>query len=76
MLVEDLPGVRSDMGRDTRRRLLENLRLVKLSVMFSVTAPGADLAHAAAQALRPATGISALARHEAGTGDAAGCAFF
>ena len=30
-------------ARDTRRRLLENLRLVKLSVMFSVTAPGADL---------------------------------
>jgi hypothetical protein len=29
-------------ARDTRRRLLENLRLVKLSVMFSVTAPGAD----------------------------------
>ena len=30
-------------ARDTRRRLLENLRTVKLSVMFSVTAPGADL---------------------------------
>jgi len=30
-------------ARDTRRRLYENLRLVKLSVMFSVTAPGADL---------------------------------
>jgi hypothetical protein len=30
-------------ARDTRRRLLENLRLVKLSVMFSVSAPGADL---------------------------------
>jgi hypothetical protein len=30
-------------ARDTRRRLLENLRLVRLSVMFSVTAPGADL---------------------------------
>jgi hypothetical protein len=30
-------------ARDTRRRLLENLRLVKLSVMFSVTAPGVDL---------------------------------
>lgn len=30
-------------ARDTRRRLMENLRLVKLSVMFSVTAPGADL---------------------------------
>ena len=30
-------------ARDTRRRLLENLRLVKLSVMFSVTAPGADV---------------------------------
>jgi len=30
-------------ARDTRRRLLENLRLVPLTVMFSVTAPGADL---------------------------------
>ncbi len=30
-------------ARDTRRRLLENLRLVKLSVMFSATAPGAEL---------------------------------
>jgi hypothetical protein len=30
-------------ARDTRRRLLENLQLVKLSVMFSVTAPGADV---------------------------------
>jgi hypothetical protein len=29
-------------ARDTRRRLLENLRIVKLTVMFSVTAPGAD----------------------------------
>lgn len=30
-------------ARDTRRRLLDNLRLVKLSVMFTVTAPGADV---------------------------------
>lgn len=30
-------------ARDTRRRLYENLRLLPLSVMFSVTAPGADL---------------------------------
>lgn len=30
-------------ARDTRRRLLENLRTVRLAVMFSVTAPGADL---------------------------------
>jgi hypothetical protein len=30
-------------GRDTRRRLFENLRLARLSVMFSVTAPGRDL---------------------------------
>ena len=30
-------------ARDTRRRMLENLRLVKLSVMFSVTAPGVDV---------------------------------
>lgn len=30
-------------ARDTRRRLLENLRIVPLTVMFSVTAPGADL---------------------------------
>lgn len=30
-------------ARDTRRRLYENLRTLKLSVMFSVTAPGADL---------------------------------
>lgn len=30
-------------ARDTRRRLLENLRVVPLTVMFSVTAPGADL---------------------------------
>jgi hypothetical protein len=30
-------------ARDTRRRLLENLRTVRLTVMFSVTAPGADL---------------------------------
>jgi hypothetical protein len=29
--------------RDTRRRLLENLRIVPLTVMFSVTAPGSDL---------------------------------
>jgi hypothetical protein len=30
-------------ARDTRRRLLENLKIVPLTVMFSVTAPGADL---------------------------------
>jgi hypothetical protein len=30
-------------AKDTRRRLLENLRIVPLTVMFSVTAPGADL---------------------------------
>jgi hypothetical protein len=30
-------------ARDTRRRLLENLRIVPLTVMFSVTAPGSDL---------------------------------
>jgi hypothetical protein len=30
-------------ARDTRRRLLENLRIVPMTVMFSVTAPGADL---------------------------------
>jgi hypothetical protein len=30
-------------ARDTRRRLLENLRIVPLTVMFSVTAPGAEL---------------------------------
>lgn len=30
-------------ARDQKRRLLENLRLVRLSVMFSVTAPGSDL---------------------------------
>jgi hypothetical protein len=30
-------------ARDTRRRLLENLRTIRLTVMFSVTAPGADL---------------------------------
>ena len=30
-------------ARDTRRRLLENLRICRLTVMFSVTAPGADL---------------------------------
>lgn len=30
-------------ARDTRRRLMENLSLTKLTVMFSVTAPGADL---------------------------------
>ena len=30
-------------ARDTRRRLLENLRTVPLTVMFSVTAPGSDL---------------------------------
>jgi hypothetical protein len=30
-------------ARDTRRRLLENLRPVRLSVMFSVTAPGRDV---------------------------------
>ena len=30
-------------ARDTRRRLLENLRLVKLSVMFDVTPPGKDV---------------------------------
>lgn len=30
-------------ARDTRRRLFENLRTIPLSVMFSVTAPGADL---------------------------------
>ena len=29
-------------ARDTRRRLLENLRIVPLTVMFTVTAPGAD----------------------------------
>lgn len=30
-------------ARDTRRRLMENLRIVPLTVMFTVTAPGADL---------------------------------
>jgi hypothetical protein len=30
-------------ARDTRRRLMENLRIVPLTVMFSVTAPGADI---------------------------------
>jgi hypothetical protein len=30
-------------ARDTRRRLLENLRIVPATVMFSVTAPGTDL---------------------------------
>lgn len=30
-------------ARDTRRRLLENLRIIPMAVMFSVTAPGADL---------------------------------
>jgi hypothetical protein len=30
-------------ARDTRRRLYENLRTLKLAVMFSVTAPGGDL---------------------------------
>jgi len=30
-------------ARDTRRRLLENLRIVPLTVMFTVTAPGADI---------------------------------
>ena len=30
-------------ARDTRRRLFVNLEQLKLSVMFSVTAPGADL---------------------------------
>jgi hypothetical protein len=30
-------------ARDTRRRLFENLRIVPLTVMFSVTAPGADV---------------------------------
>ena len=30
-------------ARDTRRRLLKNLRVVPMAVMFSVTAPGADL---------------------------------
>jgi hypothetical protein len=30
-------------ARDTRRRLLENLRVARLTVMFSVTAPGANL---------------------------------
>jgi len=37
------PEFAQTWARDTRRRLLENLRLVKLSVMFSVTAPGTDL---------------------------------
>jgi hypothetical protein len=30
-------------GPDTSRRLRENLRLVRLSVMFSITAPGSDV---------------------------------
>ena len=30
-------------ARDTRRRLFVNLEQLKVSVMFSVTAPGADL---------------------------------
>ena len=30
-------------ARDTRRRLLENLRVAGLTVMFSVTAPGAEV---------------------------------
>lgn len=37
------PAFAPTWARDTRRRLLENLRLVKLSVMFSLTAPGADV---------------------------------
>lgn len=36
------PAFGPTWARDTRRRLLENLRLARLSVMFSVTAPGAD----------------------------------
>jgi len=30
-------------ARDTRRRLFENLKTLKLTVMFTVTAPGADV---------------------------------
>ena len=37
------PAYSSIWAQDTRRRLFENLRTLKLAVMFSVTAPGADL---------------------------------
>jgi hypothetical protein len=41
VLRADVSRVRADLGSDTRRRLLENQRLV--TVMFDVTPPGADL---------------------------------
>lgn len=37
------PAFAETWARDTRRRLLDNLKLVRLSVMFSVTAPGSEL---------------------------------
>lgn len=37
------PAYSSIWAQDTRRRLFENLRTLRLAVMFSVTAPGADL---------------------------------
>lgn len=37
------PAYSSIWAQDTRRRLFENLKTLKLAVMFSVTAPGKDL---------------------------------
>jgi hypothetical protein len=37
------PAYSSIWAQDTRRRLFENLKTLKLAVMFSVTAPGSDL---------------------------------
>lgn len=43
LLGSDLSEFTPIWARDTRRRLFVNLEQLKLSVMFSVTAPGADL---------------------------------
>ena len=44
MLVANVPGVRSNLGaRHAPATVLINLEQLKLSVMFSVTAPGAHL---------------------------------
>jgi hypothetical protein len=42
-LLITCPEYAPTWARDTRRRLFVNLEQLKLSVMFSVTAPGADL---------------------------------
>jgi hypothetical protein len=43
LLVADVSGVRADLGAGYAAPAVRNLEQLKLSVMFSVTAPGSEL---------------------------------